>query len=93
MIKVLKQSKAVLVAALMYNDINIYNSVLKKPIDNFGNTEVISDEYLFSHSAYYREEMGEFLNKRFVVFKDMIDRDYIADAKKINIQYRKRIFR
>ena len=83
MSKVLKQSKAVLVTALMYNDIDIYNSVLEKLIDNFGEIEVISDEYLFSHSAYYKEEMGESLNKRFIVFKNMIERDYISDVKKI----------
>ncbi|MEI0699655.1 DUF4416 family protein, partial [Brachyspira intermedia] len=57
MSKVFKQSKAVLVTALMYNNINIYNSVLEKLVNNFGEIEVISDEYLFSHSAYYKEEM------------------------------------
>lgn len=83
MSKVLKQSKAVLITALMYNDNNIYNSVLEKLINNFGEIEVISDEYLFSHSVYYKEEMGEYLNKRFIVFKNMIERDYISDVKKI----------
>ena len=83
MSKVLKQSKAVLVMALMYNDINIYNSALEKLINNFGDIEVISDEYLFSHSIYYKDEMGDSLNKRFIVFNKMIERDYISDVKKI----------
>ena len=83
MSKVLKQSKAVLVMALMYNDINVYNLTLEKLINNFGNIEVISEEYLFSHSIYYKEEMGESLNKRFIVFNSMIDRDYISDVKRI----------
>ena len=83
MSKVLKQSKAVLITALMYNDINIYNLTLEKLINNFGEIEVISDEYLFSHSIYYKEEMGDSLNKRFIVFKNMIERDYISDVKRI----------
>lgn len=83
MSKVLKQSKAVLVMALMYNDIKIYNSALEKLINNFGKIEVISDEYLFSHSAYYKDEMGDSLNKRFIVFNNMIERDYISDVKRI----------
>ena len=92
MSKVLKQSKAVLVMALMYNDINIYNSALEKLINNFGEIEVISDEYLFSHSAYYKDEMGDSLNKRFIVFNNMIERDYISDVKRYrscNINFRK----
>ncbi|ADG70401.1 DUF4416 family protein [Brachyspira murdochii] len=83
MSKVLKQSKAVLITALMYNDINIYNLALEKLINNFGEIEVISDEYLFSHSIYYKEEMGDTLNKRFIVFKNMIERDYISNVKRI----------
>lgn len=81
MSKVLKQSKAVLVIALMYNDNYIYSLALRKIIDKFGDIEIIGDEYLFSHSTYYKEEMGYPLNKRFIVFKNMIDRDYISDVK------------
>lgn len=83
MSKVLKQSKAVLVAALMYNDANVYNLALEKLINNFGEIEVISDEYLFSHSIYYKDEMGDSLTKRFIVFKNMIERDYISTVKNI----------
>ena len=88
MSKVLKQSKAVLITALMYNDINIYNLTLEKLINNFGEIEVISDEYLFSHSIYYKEEMGDTLNKRFIVFKNTGMHAHPLDDKnnrKINI--------
>ena len=81
MSKVLKQSKAVLVMALMYNDINIYNSALEKLINNFGEIEVVSDEYLFSHSAYYKDEMGDSLNKRFITSEDAFSKSLpIASA-------------
>ena len=90
MSKVLKQSKAVLVIAFMYRDLEIYNLALKDAIENFNSIKIISEEYLFSHSAYYKEEMGENLKKRFLVFKDLIERDYISEVKKITDKIEKK---
>ena len=72
MSKVLKQSKAVLVIAFMYRDLEIYNLALKDAIENFN------------------EEMGENLKKRFLVFKDLIERDYISEVKKITDKIEKK---
>ena len=48
MSKVLKQSKAVLVIAFMYRDLEIYNFALKDAIENFNSIKIVSEEYLFS---------------------------------------------
>ena len=86
----MKQSKAVLVIAFMYRDLEIYNLALKDAIENFNSIKIISEEYLFSHSAYYKEEMGKNLKKRFLVFKNLIERDYISEVKKITDKIEKK---
>ena len=70
--------------------LEIYNLALKDAIENFNSIKIISEEYLFSHSAYYKEEMGENLKKRFLVFKDLIERDYISEVKKITDKIEKK---
>ncbi|WP_198391194.1 DUF4416 family protein [Brachyspira sp. SAP_772] len=90
MSKSIKQSKAVLVIALMYSESEIYNNTLNELINNFGNTKIIGEEYLFSHSHYYADEMGEDLKKRFIVFENMIERDYIVEVKKITDEIEKK---
>lgn len=90
MSKTLKQSKAVLIIAFMYRDLEICDSALNDAIKNFGSIKIISEEYLFSHSIYYKEEMGENLKKRFLVFENMIERDYIVEVKKITDEIEKK---
>ena len=86
----IKQSKAVLIIACMYGDFEVYESVLKDIIENFNSVKIIGEEYLFSHSIYYKEEMGENLKKRFLVFENMIERDYLVEAKKITDKIEKK---
>ena len=90
MSKALKQSKAVLIIAFMYGDFGIYESALKDVIENFNSIKIVSEEYLFSHSIYYKEEMGENLKKRFLVFENMIERDYLVEVKKITDEIEKK---
>ncbi|SUW04026.1 DUF4416 family protein [Brachyspira pilosicoli] len=90
MSKSIKQSKAVLIIALMYHEDEIYNNTLNELINNFGNTKIIGEEYLFSHSIYYADEMGEDLKKRFIVFENMIERDYIVEVKKTTDEIEKK---
>lgn len=80
---VLKQSKAVLIIASMYNNIQNYELSLKELEKEFGIINTISSEYIFSHSNYYNKEMGDDIKKRFLVFENMIERDYITQVKKI----------
>lgn len=90
MSKSIKQSKAALIIALMYHEDEIYNNTLNELINNFGNTKIIGEEYLFSHSIYYADEMGEDLKKRFIVFENMIERDYIVEVKKTTDEIEKK---
>lgn len=86
----MKQSKAVLVIAFMYKDRKIYDLALKEALENFNSIRIISEEFSFSHSSYYRIEMGENLKKRFAVFENMIERDYITKVKKITDKIEKK---
>lgn len=83
MSKPVNQSKAVLVIAFMYNNKEKYENAIKIAIKIFGKINIISDEYDFSHSKYYKNEMGDNLRKRFIAFDKMISRDYIVKVKKI----------
>lgn len=83
MSKPINQSLAVLVLAFMYNDNSIYERSLRNTVKRFGKINMISEEYTFSHSVYYENEMGINLKKRFVVFDKMIKRDHIVKVKKI----------
>lgn len=90
MSRAIKQSKAVLIIACMYGDFNIYEEALKDIVENFNSIKIIGEEYLFSHSIYYKEEMGGNLKKRFLVFENTIERDYIVDVKKITDKIEKK---
>ena len=91
MSKSIKQSKAVLIIALMYHEDEIYNNTLNELINNFRNTKIIGEEYLFSHSIYYADEMGEDLKKSYIVevkkTTDEIEKKYLDsnNNRKINI--------
>ncbi len=80
----LNQSKAVIIIAFMYKDIEVYNKVKKIFKSKLGNIEIEGDEFNFSHSSYYENEMGLELKKRFVVFSKLRKRDYIVKIKKLS---------
>ncbi len=79
----LSQSTSVIIIAFMYNDVEVYNKVKKSFISKLGSIEIEGDEFDFSHSSYYENEMGVELKKRFVVFSKLRARDYIVRIKKI----------
>ncbi len=86
----LSQSKAVLVIALMYNDESSFNGAFNALSHKFGKIDLMSDEFMFSHSHYYKNEMGDNLIKRFVVFENLIKRDYLPKVKRITDKIEKK---
>ena len=82
MSKPLRQSNAVLIIAAMYNNKESFEYALKALKKHFGNIFTTSDEFIFSHSHYYKEEMGENLIKRFIVFETPIKREFLVNVKK-----------
>lgn len=74
--------KAKLFIGILYKDKKIYNKVLKELTDKFGPLEDASLEYDFDQfTNYYEKEMGGKLLKKIIVFKNLINREDLADIK------------
>lgn len=80
--------KAKLIIALMYNEKNILNKTLGKLKKIFGKIDLENDEYNFNFTDYYKKEFGNNLMKKIISFKDLINREELADIKlkTINIE-------
>src|SRR3990167_302644 len=55
--------------------------VLKKMEDRFGGMDILSERLDFSHTDYYRDEMGERLFRKIDSFEKLIKPDELADIK------------
>jgi len=78
----LNPSKARLFCAVFYSDKSLYNDALIILKQNFGAVETESDEYNFSDfTDYYKEEMGEGIFKKIIIFKNPIERTDLPDIK------------
>jgi hypothetical protein len=60
-------------------------SVLEEAIDQFknswGDTDFVSDDFVFDETDYYEAEMGSGLLRRFYSFAQLISPDLIVEAK------------
>lgn len=81
MAKVKEISKAKLFIGILYSDENTLKSVINDLIKKYGDIEQESKSYEFNFTNYYENEMGKNLLKKFIVFKELINRDEIADMK------------
>ncbi len=90
MSKTLKQSKAVIVIAFMYQDNYVYTKAKNNFVKLLGEIETEGEEFNFSHSLYYEKEMGFNLKKRFLVFKKLQRRDYLIKIKKASNKIEKK---
>ncbi len=73
--------KAKLFVGVMFSDEKLLNKVIGDLKQKFGELEEDYLEYDFDFTNYYEEEMGKNLKKRIIVFKDLINREEIADIK------------
>lgn len=74
--------KAKLFIGILYNKKEIYDKVLKELIKKFGNLEKNSIEYDFDQfTNYYEKEIGKKLIKKIIVFKDLINKEDLAEIK------------
>ena len=55
--------------------------VLKKMEDRFGAIDILSERLDFSHTDYYKDEMGERLFRKMASFEKLIKPDELADIK------------
>ncbi|MCP4050468.1 MAG: DUF4416 family protein [bacterium] len=66
---------------LLYKKDYIFESSIKKIKHLFGKIKYISDPFLFSHTKYYKNEMGDNLVKRFISIDSLWEPACIYKAK------------
>lgn len=72
---------SILFVGIMYSNKKIYEEAVKELIKKFGNIEQESFTYDFNFTNYYKKEMGKDLVKKFLVFKNLIDKKDLVDVK------------
>ena len=73
--------KVKLIAAITFSDENILKLVEKRLNNQYGKLDCKLEPYQFTHTEYYRDEMGENLKKTFVSFIELIDSANLPDIK------------
>lgn len=79
-----------LVAALMAPTEEQIESALAALSPEYGTVDLSSPTFLFAHSDYYEEEMGQRLIKRFCSFSGLVDPEEIVDLKLKAIEHERR---
>lgn len=82
--------KAKLFISILYKDEDLLNKVLKNLKNKFGDIENYNLTYPFTFTDYYEKEMGKNLIKKFIVFKDLIDKKDIGNIKIETIKIEKK---
>lgn len=81
--------EAKLFCGIMYSDSGVYEKAIEELARRFGNIGATGEEYDFSFTDYYLKEFGSNLKKRFVVFKNLIERENLADIKLLTCEIEK----
>ncbi len=68
-------------ASAMYRDEEIFTRLEPVLVDVLGPAAVRSEPRLFTHSDYYRAEMGERILRRFLLFDPLRGRELLPDMK------------
>lgn len=83
-----KIMKAKLFMGMMYSKNQIYEQAIIELEKKYGKITLQGQEFDFNFTNYYENEMGGNLKKRFVLFKEPIDTEKLAEIKlqTINIE-------
>ncbi|MBI2128729.1 DUF4416 family protein [Candidatus Woesearchaeota archaeon] len=89
--KIITAHPAKLFIGIMFSDKKLYSNAVNDLKSRFGDIEAESHEYEFSKiTDYYADEMGKRILKKFLVFKDKIDKNKLADIKLITTEIEKK---
>ena len=73
-------------AKLMMSLISAEDGILMRAVEDlksiYGEVDFLSDLLTFDFTRYYDEEMGAPLFRRFIAFKELVQREALADIKK-----------
>lgn len=81
MIKKMEIEPVKLFAGFIYSDIEILQEALKILENKYGPVEFESEHFDFSHTMYYKKEMGPDLKRLFVSFEKPVMPDKLKDIK------------
>ena len=70
-----------LFCGVMYPDKMLFDKAVSMLKQRFGEIEVESEEFEFSFTPYYEKEFGQWLKKRFIVFREPIEREELPEIK------------
>jgi hypothetical protein len=73
--------RAKLIAGIMYLEKGEYDRAVKGLKAEFSAIEAESETFSFDFTDYYSREMGPGLRKRFLCFKEPVERDRLMDIK------------
>ena len=68
-------------ASIIYRMENALKEGLANLLETLGETEEITEEMEFSHTDYYKDEMGENLKRRLLLFKSLRKREELPNIK------------
>lgn len=78
----IREVKSVLYfASIIYRMENAFKEGLANLLETLGETEEITEEMEFSHTDYYKDEMGENLKRRLLLFKSLRKREELPNIK------------
>ena len=76
-----KPQPAKLIMALLYSQREVLEKLSGKLTEKFGLLEWESPEFVFNHTRYYTEEMGENLKKKLIGFNQLINPENLPEIK------------
>ncbi|MFH1854227.1 MAG: DUF4416 family protein [Candidatus Omnitrophota bacterium] len=79
--KAKRPKKVKLIIGLLAKNKKLLNEIEELFVKDFGEIDYRGGDLLFTHTEYYKQEMGYPLKRRFVSFKKLISPGHIADIK------------
>jgi hypothetical protein len=77
--------------ATLYHDEEYFSAARQGLCACFGETIIESHPLPWEHSHYYREELGSPITRRFLFFRNMVDRETLSDIKLATIEMEGRL--
>jgi len=76
-----KPGKVNFFSSFIFSERKYFEEAMKLLKDLYGEIDLMSEEFPFSETEYYRDEMGDNLKRVFVSFKELQFPDFLPSAK------------
>jgi len=78
---ILRHPPVKFLCGVLYREASVYADALTATVEQFGPLDFESDPIPFTHTDYYRAEMGEELMRRFIAFERLREPEELVAAK------------